>query len=51
MYENDNDDGAGAIIGRCKVIKSDTAFLFMGFAACVGAAAVCYLAHKRGRSI
>ena len=37
--------------GRCKFVKSDTAFLFFGFAACVGAAAICFLAHKRGRSV
>ena len=36
---------------HCKVIKSDTAFLFLGFAACVGAAVLCFLAHKRGRSV
>jgi hypothetical protein len=40
-----------AALDRCKIVKSDTALLFLGFAACVGAAAVCYLAHKRGHSV
>jgi hypothetical protein len=47
-YEN---DPVAATLGRCKIIKSDSAFLFLRFVACAGAAAVCYLAHKRGRSV
>jgi hypothetical protein len=37
--------------GRCKVVEADTAFLFFGFAACVGAAVLCFLAHKRGSTV
>ena len=44
-------DSEDQVIGRCKVVKSDTAFLFLGFAACLGAAAVSFIAHKRGHSI
>lgn len=40
-----------AVVRRCEIIKSDAAFLFLGFAACVGVAFIFYLAHKRGHSI
>jgi hypothetical protein len=39
------------VLQRCSVIKSDTAFLFIAFIACLGAAAVCLIAHKRGHSV
>jgi hypothetical protein len=44
-------DNLEQLAGRCKVVEADTAFLFFGFAACVGAAVVCFLAHKRGSTI
>lgn len=39
------------IAGRCKVLEADSAFLFLGFGACVGAAVLCFLAHKRGSTV
>ena len=50
-YEYCGYDDYDQVVGRCKVVKSDTAFLFIGFVACLGAAAVRFLAHKRGRSV
>ena len=39
------------IAGRCKVVEADTAFLFFGFAAFVGAAVLSFLAQKRGKTV
>jgi len=39
------------ISGRCKVVEADSAFLLLGFAACVGAAVLCFLAQRRGKTV
>jgi hypothetical protein len=44
-------DGLEEISARCKVVEADAAFLLLGFVACVGAAVVCFLAHKRGSTV
>lgn len=44
-------DSLDELSGRCKVVEADAAFLFLGFAACLGAAVVCFLAHKRGTTL
>ncbi|KAK3075044.1 hypothetical protein LTR53_002015 [Teratosphaeriaceae sp. CCFEE 6253] len=37
----------GVLEGRCKTVYADTVFLFFGFAACVAAAALCFIASRR----
>lgn len=44
-------DGFKQLADRCKVIEADAAFLFLAFVASVGAAVVCFLAHKRGSTV
>lgn len=41
-------EGEDEINGRCHMARADTVFLFLGCAACVGAAALCLLQMKRG---
>nr|POF04597.1 hypothetical protein CFP56_56078 [Quercus suber] len=33
---------------HCRTIEADTVFLFLGFIACVGAAALCFMGSRRG---
>lgn len=45
-YENDN-----TIEGRCRMVEADTAFLFLGCIASIGAAVLCFIASRRGGSV
>lgn len=44
-------DGWEQVAGRCRTVEADAAFLFLGFVACVAAAALCFMAQKRGRAV
>nr|POE49151.1 hypothetical protein CFP56_32301 [Quercus suber] len=41
-------DALSTLLSHCHTVEADTAFLFLGFVACIGAAVLCLMAGRRG---